>query len=74
MSMPETHPFDFGPDLAAHYAGSALRAARKAVADATAASITAAEKLAAAGRSEAEIARRIGVSRLTVRRWLGRSR
>lgn len=65
--------FDFGPDLEADYCAGALRAARRTLEDATAACARAARRLRDAGRSEVEISERLGVQRLTVRRWLGRA-
>lgn len=55
-------------------AGRALHTARKRLADATQNAKAATIDAAAAGTSEVVIARLIGVSRATVREWLGKPR
>lgn len=68
-----TTRLDFGPEFDATAAGLKLAAAHEALEAAKAEGRHAARGMAEHGRSEAEIAARLGVTRRTVRRWLGRS-
>jgi transposase len=59
-------------DLDLLTAGRNLEAARTKLEAAKHRAADAAEKASAGGMSEVEIARRLGVNRLTVRKWLGK--
>jgi hypothetical protein len=69
----DTRRFSFGDEFDAEAARIKLEKAHEALADAKAEAKHAAQGMLEHGRTELEIATRLGVTRRTVRRWVGRS-